>query len=295
MPTPGKLGGYLDVMQAGGGTIVRTAVDLAVKEINDHGRQTTVLILTDGEDSSIPGIISDKDDLLKKAGKGGMVMHTTTPRLFHKGEIADAINNYEQGLQKLSRSLSRPVWTQPEALMLDPGLRKTVADIRQKFLQCVQTLEQTLSFRNLLASSERLRAKWRDVLHVAHSPHLQHPPPPTFTCAFVGSTGSGKTSILAEMFPGPAKAGLAGHRKSTIPPRKRCIIRLGAPGSAKQNEVIVRSWEKDQIHRLISLAAPENERTNVKVSYQPDHFIINSARGQVEGRGHAPPSNFRAV
>ncbi len=165
--------------------------------------------------------------------------------------------------------------------MIDPALHKTVKDIRQKFLQSVQTLEQSESFRNLLASSERLQTEWGDVLRTVRSPRLQQPPPPTFSCAVVGSTGSGKTSILAEMFPDLEKRGWL-VTDVTDTTSQALIIRLAAPGSPKQNEVIVRSWEKDPIHRLISLAAAENERTNVKVSYRPDHFVVDGEEARFE-------------
>ncbi len=110
----GKLGGYLDVMQSGGGTNLRSAIDLAVKEINDHGQKTTLLILTDGEDSTINGIIKDRDDILKKAGKGSLVLHTTTPRLFKQGANGDPANNYERGLQDLSRAFQGQFGPNPE-------------------------------------------------------------------------------------------------------------------------------------------------------------------------------------
>lgn len=110
----GKLGGYLDAMQSGGGTDLRTAVDLAIREVNDHGRRTTLFILTDGEDGSVQGIIHDKDDLAKRAGKGGVVVHTTTPRLFTPGANGEPTNNAERGLRDLSRAFQGQFGPNPE-------------------------------------------------------------------------------------------------------------------------------------------------------------------------------------
>jgi len=104
--TAGKLGGYLDVMEAGGGTNLRYAIDMAVKEVADHGKRTTLLVLTDGEDSTIGGLVQDKDKLAQAAGPGGMVVHTTTPRLFQKGADPSVRGNWERGLKSLSEAYS---------------------------------------------------------------------------------------------------------------------------------------------------------------------------------------------
>ena len=227
----GKLGGYLDVMQAGGGTNLRAAIDLAVKEINDHGRQTTVLILTDGEDSSIPGIISDKDDLLKKAGKGGMVMHTTTPRLFHKGANADAINNYEQGLQKLSRAYQGQFGPNPDADVRPwaaqdrRGHPPEIPSVRANAGADAVVPEPAGEFRTVASRVEG--RPWRGPLAAPAAPTAAN-----FYLCVCRLHGERQNLHPRRNVSGPAKAGLAGHRSQRYH-LAVLIIRLGAAGFAQ--------------------------------------------------------------
>jgi hypothetical protein len=101
-------------MQAGGGTNLAAAMDLAAEEIKKHGRKTTLLILTDGEDNTIAGLIRDKDRICKAMGGIDVVANTTTPRLFEgKGDPKPA-NGYEKGLDEFSRAYNGRFGPNPE-------------------------------------------------------------------------------------------------------------------------------------------------------------------------------------
>lgn len=100
----GKLDGYVDSLKASGDTNLKSAIDEAFKEISVHGKNTTILILTDGEDRSIPSIINNKDDLLKSCPGVKVVCNTTTPRLFDNNEDPQPINTNENSLTELSKS-----------------------------------------------------------------------------------------------------------------------------------------------------------------------------------------------
>lgn len=100
----GKLDGYLDSLKASGDTNLKSAIDEAFKEISVHGKNTTILILTDGEDRSIPSIISNKDNLLESCPGVKIVCNATTPRLFDNNEDPQPINSNENSLTELSKS-----------------------------------------------------------------------------------------------------------------------------------------------------------------------------------------------
>lgn len=100
----GKLDGYLDSLKASGDTNLKSAIDEAFKEISVHGKNTTILILTDGEDRSIPSIISNKDNLLESCPGVKILCNATTPRLFDNNEDPQPINSNENSLTELSKS-----------------------------------------------------------------------------------------------------------------------------------------------------------------------------------------------
>src|SRR5690242_12207191 len=91
--------------------------------------------------------------------------------------------------------------------MIPGPLVQSVNNIRKKFLQSVEQLDQAASFRALLNSSESLRSEWEEVQKIARSPRLHRECAAQFTCAIVGSSSHGKTSILSEMFPSLTRRG----------------------------------------------------------------------------------------
>jgi VWA domain-containing protein len=80
-----KITTYLNDMTAGGRTNLAVAVDLASKEVVRHKKKTTLIVITDGEDKTIPIMIRDKKAVLDKFGGVPVTINAITPRLFGPG------------------------------------------------------------------------------------------------------------------------------------------------------------------------------------------------------------------
>ena len=69
-------------VEPGDDTRLEPAMDLAVAEIKAHGKPTTVLVLSDGEDETLPRLIAKGPELKQRAGVP-FTVNATTPRLFN--------------------------------------------------------------------------------------------------------------------------------------------------------------------------------------------------------------------
>jgi hypothetical protein len=158
--------------------------------------------------------------------------------------------------------------------MLDPNLVAGVNNVRSRYLEVVKTLAEVPSFRALLAGSERLGSEWKECLRVAELPRVKEPCAVSFSCAFVGSSGHGKTTLLAEMFPDLQRRGWleTGANDTTA---QALLIRPAPAGSPAANAVTVRSWNLAQIRQLASSAAYENRCDSVVVRALADKIKID--------------------
>jgi hypothetical protein len=158
--------------------------------------------------------------------------------------------------------------------MIPPPLVTSISNIRKKFLQTMEQLDQTASFKALLSGSETLRGEWDELQKIAHSPRLARECTPQFTCAIVGSSSHGKTSILSEMFPSLTQRGWL-VTDVTDTTSQALVIRRAEPGNGSGEEVVVQSWNLEQIKRLVQAAADENARLHIQVAYRPDLIEID--------------------
>jgi Mg-chelatase subunit ChlD len=98
---------FLDEPPKGRGTNVESALIKAAKEVKKHGKgkPTTLVVLTDGQDDSIPRINQNIGAM--KARFGGVEVHvnTITPRLLAPGADPAPADVYEQNLATLSENL----------------------------------------------------------------------------------------------------------------------------------------------------------------------------------------------
>lgn len=58
----------IDRVQIGGGTRLDRAMTMAAQEIKDHGKKTTLLVLTDGEEDTIRKLKAARDAMMKSGG-----------------------------------------------------------------------------------------------------------------------------------------------------------------------------------------------------------------------------------
>jgi hypothetical protein len=93
---------FLDNLKAGGGTDLRSGIELAAKEVAAHQKPTTLIILTDGQDSSIDQMLQDRNSILNQFQGIKIIGNTLTPRVF---DVANPkpINNEETKLSELAK------------------------------------------------------------------------------------------------------------------------------------------------------------------------------------------------
>jgi len=98
-------------LSPGGGTDLRTAISKAAEEIKDHGKPTTLVIITDGEDGSITAMEqemrADKAKVESQFGGTAFYANSMSPRLLNASQRSSAPgpqNDYESALAAFSEA-----------------------------------------------------------------------------------------------------------------------------------------------------------------------------------------------
>ena len=168
--------------------------------------------------------------------------------------------------------------------MIDQKLIDTLNEIRQRFPGVAADTCQRSQFS---IAADRLGAAEKGMGRVPVDrpvAAIRKPIPVTFACAIVGSSGHGKTSILAEMFPNLEKRGCYAPMSPTRPRRHwNSLCKRSVAGTWSSHSA---PWELKQILRMVTAADAENKRTNVLRRCLPDRIEIDGSRGQVWCRGH---------
>jgi len=103
--TVSQLTEFLSKLQAGGGTFLRSGIDLAAQEVAAHRKPTTLIILTDGGDGSIAQMLQNKEAILNQFQGIEIIGNTLTPRVFNI-ENPKPIDGYETQLSELATMLN---------------------------------------------------------------------------------------------------------------------------------------------------------------------------------------------
>jgi hypothetical protein len=101
-----KVTNYLNTMTAGGWTHLSVAIDLAAKEVVKHGKKTTLIVLTDAEDKTIPIMLKDRSKWKALFGKVPVTINATTPRLFTAGADPRPATLYEEDLADFCKAFN---------------------------------------------------------------------------------------------------------------------------------------------------------------------------------------------
>ena len=167
----------------------------------------------------------------------------------------------------------------PETLVND------INEARMQFLEATNAIAQSVSFQALLHNSDELRSEWtRQVRDIAKSPRVTRKCTGTFTCAFVGTSNAGKTTILREMFPYLAAEGKNWLVTRTTDTTSQAL-RIHACNDPEELDVAhIRSWGMEEIERLIYAAREEHEKHGIVVTPGPDSFDINAEDANLEDR-----------
>jgi hypothetical protein len=104
---------FLDGLQSGGGTNLKSGLDLAAAEIAKHERPTTLVILTDARDGSIRAMVAEGPKLLERFQGVQVIGNALTPRLFgadardpQNPQSPHAIDSEERALSELADTLN---------------------------------------------------------------------------------------------------------------------------------------------------------------------------------------------
>jgi len=152
--------------------------------------------------------------------------------------------------------------------------------IRKAFLQAMADLERLPSLRAMEAAADSLRSELDAARELLASGKLRQAFSAAFTCAVVGSSNHGKTSILAEMFPELEQRGwLVTDVKDTT--SQALVIREPGPGF-DPDTVLVHSSDEDQLKRLFLAADEANNRNQIQVAYLPGEIVVDGSRGRFE-------------
>ena len=95
---------HLDSLQIGGGTNLESAITIASREIAQHDRPVTAIVLTDGEDPTIATMLQDIPAIKNSFKNVDVTVKTCTPRLFGGGD-STPVNDAELGLKDFAQQL----------------------------------------------------------------------------------------------------------------------------------------------------------------------------------------------
>ena len=165
--------------------------------------------------------------------------------------------------------------------MIPDELVETINDVRFVFRQAIEQLPEVSSFKTLLATSTTLTASLAEIASIARSRHLVEPCDGRITCAIVGSSGHGKTTVMDEMFPGLSERGwLVTDVTDTTSQSLR--IEHANPDSPEADEVEVDSWNAEQIKELMRHPEVEeqNRRDEIRVNYLENGVEVDGSEAK---------------
>ena len=163
--------------------------------------------------------------------------------------------------------------------MIPKRIVETINTVRFVFQKSSELLKESSSFQSVWRTSPSLQATLTDLERIAASPHLQEPCDGRITCAFIGSSGHGKTTILDEMFPRLAERGwLVTDVTDTTSQSLR--ISYAPAGSGEMKDVTVRSWNVEQIKDLMRHPEVEaqNQQDEIRVNYLDDGVEVDGTQ-----------------
>jgi hypothetical protein len=165
-----------------------------------------------------------------------------------------------------------------------------INDVREAFLGVLSELPQVPSFKTLCQTSPEVQERFGKLARVAARPHVTSAATGQITCAILGSSGHGKTTVLDEMFP---SLSARGWLETDVTDTTSQALRLehAPPGNPSADTVTVRSWQIGQLKRLLAHDAvvEQNERDGIEVTWLDDRVVPGGA----DATELAPPTTSR--
>lgn len=159
----------------------------------------------------------------------------------------------------------------------------TINGVREAFLDALRALRDVPSFATLCQASPDLAADLARIGEITKSRNVTTPCTGEMTCAIVGSSGHGKTTILDEMFPGLSERGWL-ETDVTDTTSQALRVRWTDPGDSRAEEVTVSAWTPAQIKHLMNRpeVREQNERDAIEVTYLDQGVVVDGTHAQLD-------------
>ncbi len=157
--------------------------------------------------------------------------------------------------------------------------------VREAFLAALQDLPVVPSFATLCQTSDEIRADFERIAAVRGRAHVQKPATARMTCALIGSSGHGKTTVLDEMF--PALSGRGWLETDVTDTTSQALRLVHAPaGDPRAEDVTVRSWTIGQVKALMNHpdVAEQNQRDAIDVSWGETSVAVDGTDASLDAR-----------
>ncbi len=153
---------------------------------------------------------------------------------------------------------------------------QSINDVREAFLAALDGIRDVPSFATLTSTSQDLSADFARIGETARKPNVQKPCTGEMTCAIIGSSGHGKTTILDEMFPHLSERGWL-ETDVTDTTSQALRVRWADPGDPRADEVSVSSWSIEQLKQLMNheTVREQNDKDAIEVTYLENAVIVD--------------------
>lgn len=161
----------------------------------------------------------------------------------------------------------------------------TINGVRDAFLSALDALREVPSFATLCQASSDVAADLSRIAETAARRHVARPCTGEMTCAIIGSSGHGKTTVLDEMFPHLSERGWL-ETDVTDTTSQALRVRFADPDDPRGGEVTVSAWTVEQIKQLMSHAAvrEQNERDAIEVTYLEDGVVVDGTHSTLDAK-----------
>lgn len=150
--------------------------------------------------------------------------------------------------------------------------------IRKTFIFCINQLSNSKSFVSLLNNNGKLKSDFANIKNNI-SPKLLTPFSDKITVAIIGASSHGKTTIMAEMFPDLKERGWL---VTDVTDTTSQALRIYQ--SKKQSDVVINSWDIDEIKELISSSnvKSKNSADNIQIKYENNSIEVDGSEAKTD-------------
>ncbi len=156
----------------------------------------------------------------------------------------------------------------------------SLEQIRESFFQCWEKFQEAESF-SLLVSSPPFQERFRAIEEKAKLPKKQSFSS-LFTCAIIGSSTNGKTTVLAEMFPHLAEKGWL--QTQTTDTTSQALKIQYASDSEKEDDIEISPWKLEKIKSFFEQRQiqQQNQKAGIEVRMGENSIVVDGSNSFLE-------------